>query len=194
VSANLNSYDALKKYIYQFEKQQHDHDTLGRGTSHGDLEVGEHAALLEGHGASDTDVLFIPLLDRELRKITLFHESQEKDLMEEFTELEDDVERQEEVGLDGEDRYLDQSDDEDDDESISISQSPERVRRQRKSSSASRGGRVRGRLSYFFLPRLGRSYFDPFKVRLKIDAQVYPPQKNHATSEKVPCRSQDQDG
>ncbi|KXN91756.1 hypothetical protein AN958_12370 [Leucoagaricus sp. SymC.cos] len=149
------AYDALKKYIYQLEKQQHGHETLV-SSSHQDLEVGEHAALLEGHNASDTDALFAPLLDRELKKITFFYETQEKDLLEELAELEEDVQKQEDAGMDGEDRYMDQSDDEDDDESISISrspervrrqsisisQSPERVRRQRKSSSAGRGGRL----------------------------------------------------
>lgn len=137
---NSNSYDALKKYIYQLEKQQHDHETLNH-TSHRDL---EHAALLEDHDVSDTDALFIPLLDRELKKITRFYESQEKELCEDLTELEKDIQKQEDAGMEGGDRYLEQSDDEDDDESISIFLSPEESRRHRKTSSA---GRTRRRTS-----------------------------------------------
>ncbi|KAF5359495.1 hypothetical protein D9756_002903 [Leucocoprinus leucothites] len=137
------AYDALKKYIYQLEKQQHGHETLSHAShSHRDLEVGEHAALLEGHDATDTDVLFIPLLDRELKKITLFHESQEKELLEELAELEEDVQKQEDIGIDGADRYMDPSDDDDDDESVSISHSPVGTRRQRPSGSTT-GGRRR---------------------------------------------------
>ncbi|KAJ3572882.1 hypothetical protein NP233_g2793 [Leucocoprinus birnbaumii] len=85
---------------------------------------------------------FIPLLDRELKKITLFHETQQKELVEELAELEDDVQKQEDAGLDAGERYMDQTDDEDDDESISISRSPEGTRRHRKSSSAARGRRT----------------------------------------------------
>lgn len=130
----------MKKYIYQLEKQQYDHETLNH-TSHRDLEVGEHAALLEGHDVSDTDVLFIPLLDRELKKIALFYESQEKELYEDLAELEGDIQIQEDAGIDGGDRYMEQSDDEDDDESISILPSPEGPRRPRKFSSAGRSRR-----------------------------------------------------
>jgi len=130
----------LKKYIYQLEKQQYDHETLNH-TSHRDL---EHVALLEGHDVSDTDTLFIPLLDRELKKITLFYESQEKELCEDLNELEKDIQKQEDAGMDGGDRYLEQSDDEDDDESIPIDLSPEESRRHRKTSSA---GRTRRRTS-----------------------------------------------
>ena len=130
----------MKKYIYQLEKQQYDHETLNH-TSHRDL---EHTALLEGHNVSDTDTLFIPLLDRELKKITLFYESQEKELCEDLTELEKDIQKQEDAGMDGGDRYLEQSDDEDDDESIPVYLSPEESRRHRKTSSA---GRTRRRTS-----------------------------------------------
>jgi len=93
---------------------------------------------------SDTDTLFIPLLDRELKKITLFYESQEKELCEDLNELEKDIQKQEDAGMDGGDRYLEQSDDEDDDESIPIDLSPEESRRHRKTSSA---GRTRRRTS-----------------------------------------------
>jgi hypothetical protein len=90
-----------------------------------------------------TDALFIPLLDRELKKIVAFYEHQEQELMEELQDLEKDVELQDELGLRGEEtwgRYADDDDEEDDD---SLSRSPARVRRrslshQRKRSSSHR--------------------------------------------------------
>ncbi|KAF7773130.1 hypothetical protein Agabi119p4_5297 [Agaricus bisporus var. burnettii] len=129
------AYDALKKYIYQLEKKQHARESLT--LSYHDLEVGEQSRLIDdGAVASDTDALFVPLLDRELRKITAFYTTQEKEIMNELEELEADVAEKEAAGLDAADRYLqDSEDDEDDDESVSASHSPER-RRRRVSSSA----------------------------------------------------------
>lgn len=126
----------MKKYIYQLEKQQHGHTTLSHSFL-GDVEASERSGLLDEHDASNTNALFIPLLDRELKKITLFYESQEKELVDELVELEEDVNRREEAGLEGNSLYLEGSDDDDDDESVSVSQSPER-RRHRKSSSGGR--------------------------------------------------------
>ncbi|KAF9477734.1 Sodium/sulfate symporter [Pholiota conissans] len=133
------AYDALKKYIYQLEKQQYTHHLP-------DLEANEQSSLLAGESASGTDALFIPLLDHELRKIILFYEHQKKELIDDLSELEKDVELQDEIGLQG-DHYADYDDGEedDDDESISASRSPDGTRRSlsrhRKLSSA---GRARG--------------------------------------------------
>jgi phosphate transporter len=113
--------------------------------SYHDIEVGEQSRLLDER--VDTDALFIPLLDRELAKITAFYTAQEKEITDELRRLEDDVSGQEVVGLEGADRYLQASDDEEDDESVSLSQSPER-RRRRLSSSAGVGGRLSGAHSY----------------------------------------------
>jgi phosphate transporter len=140
---NVHSYDALKKYIYQLEKQQH-----GREASsplYHDIEVGEQSQLLDDRAAvSDTDALFIPLLDRELQKITAFYTAQEKEIMDELNSLEADVAEQEAVGLDGADGYLQASDDDDDDdESVQLSQSPDR-RRRTLSHSAGAGKRLPG--------------------------------------------------
>lgn len=126
------SYDALKKYIYQLEKQQAGHLVA-------DLESGERASLLDQTDA--TDALFIPLLDRELSKIVTFYKHQEQELMEELQDLEKDVALQDELGLRGEEtwgRYTDDDDEEDDD---SVSRSPTRRRslsHQRKRSSSHR--------------------------------------------------------
>lgn len=72
-------YDTLKKYVYQLEKQQAGY----RDTVH-DLEANESTSLMrDGGPGAATDGLFIPLLDRELKKITLFYEAQEKELLDE---------------------------------------------------------------------------------------------------------------
>ncbi|KAJ2913755.1 hypothetical protein MD484_g6658, partial [Candolleomyces efflorescens] len=125
------AYDALKKYIYQLEKQQVNREQI---VPH-DIEAGEQSSLLGGHDASETDAAFVPLLDQELRKITLFYELQEKEFFEELEELEEAIKKQEEADITGEGRYEDfedMDDDEDDDESIS--RSPD-VRRHAPSSS-----------------------------------------------------------
>lgn len=130
-------YDNLKKYIYQLEKQQHGSQYLDAA----DLEASESSALIDQADRSNTDLVFIPLLNQELKKIILFYESQEKELLDEVADLEELVEKQEEMGLAGGEHYLDDpladEDDEDDDDSISRSPDATRTRR-RKLSSASR--------------------------------------------------------
>jgi len=71
----------LKRYIYQLERQQHDVDA-----SIHDLESSERASLIDG--STSTDAVFLPLLDRELKKIALFYEFQERELLDELAELE----------------------------------------------------------------------------------------------------------
>jgi len=184
-----SSYDALKKYIYQLEKQQHDHETLNHA-SHRDL---EHAALLQGHDVSDTDALFIPLLDRELKKITLFYQSQEKELCEDLTELEKDIQKQEDAGIDGGDRYMEQSDDEDDDESISILLSPEEWRRHRKISSTARTRRRTSIPTSFPSSCIFLIFFFFFQYPaplLKGDVGAFPQGTMHAILKKILWHSQ----
>ncbi|KAF8193323.1 SPX domain-containing protein [Pholiota molesta] len=112
------AYDALKKFIYQLERQQYVHHIP-------DLESNERSSLLTGEDTSGTDAIFIPLLDRELKKIVLFYEHQKKELVDDLNDLEKDIELQEEIGLLG-DHYADyeDGDDEDDDDSINASRSP----------------------------------------------------------------------
>lgn len=133
------SYDALKKYIYQLEKQQHD----ARIYSH-DIEAATEHTSLVGRSAlaPDTDALFHPLLDAELRKVSSFYSHQEKELLEELTELEDLVKEQDEMGLvagrlytEGEGDWDDDDEDDDDDEEW---QSTERSRDRRGNTSTSR--------------------------------------------------------
>lgn len=99
-----------------------------------DIEANEQD-LLMGHAG--TDAVFEPLLNRELKKIDLFYHVQEKELMEEVSELEELVKEQEEAGPGADHRYFDDPDDEDDDDDESISRSPE-GRRRRISSSTRR--------------------------------------------------------
>ena len=69
--------------------------------------------------------MFIPLLDRELRKIATFYEHQENELINDLEELEKSLLEQEDVELGR--RYYDDLIDEDD-EDDSLDESPERRR------------------------------------------------------------------
>lgn len=130
------SYDALKKSIYQLEKQHHD-----QRRSSVDVEGGERQQLIPGHDRSETDALFVPLLDRELRKMTFFYDTQEKELLEGVSDLEQLVKEQEESGLTAE-SYFDEASDEEDDDDDPQSAAPRSPvesrppRRQRRRSSA----------------------------------------------------------
>ncbi|KAK7442505.1 low-affinity phosphate transporter [Stygiomarasmius scandens] len=130
-------YDTLKKKIYQLEKQQ---QTLS--DPYHDLESNERTALVGHRSGRPTDSVFIPLLDKELKKVTLFYESQEEELMERLEKLEEEISKQEEQGLEGDHYQDDFEDDEDDDESLSRSPAGQRNsvasgRRRRLSSAAS---------------------------------------------------------
>ncbi|KAF8885871.1 SPX domain-containing protein [Gymnopilus junonius] len=132
------SYDSLKKFIYQLEKQQSGRDAvLVR-----DIEANEHSSLLGGQHAADTDPLFIPALDKELQKVVHFYLQQEKELFEDLAELEKEIERLDEADFPEGYHYEDFDDeDEDDDESISASRSPDATRnRKRRISRARRAG------------------------------------------------------
>ncbi|KAJ7052070.1 SPX domain-containing protein [Mycena amicta] len=129
------AYDALKKYIYQLEKAQHEQ---GQGTYRDAEEshANERTALVDRTAA--TDAVFVPLLDRELKKICAFYAAQEKQLVDDVAELEELVAQQDQVGMTG-DHYEDGpslEDDDDDDDSLSHSPAPNR--RRRASTSAGR--------------------------------------------------------
>lgn len=132
------SYDSLKKYIYQLEKQQAGRDQLLSV----DPESNERISLLSQDDASRTDALFIPLLDRELKRVIAFYEHQERELFEELKDLENDIELQDEVGLQGEETWGHYADEDDEEDDESISRSPEGARRplshQRKRSTSRR--------------------------------------------------------
>ena len=95
----------LKKAIYQLEKRQHGLDY--------DLESNERVSLLQDSDRSDTDAIFIPLLDKELNKIIVFYDAQEKELLNDVAQLEEEVRQTEEAGLSGRGQYFDDEDDDD---------------------------------------------------------------------------------
>ena len=143
-----NRYEALKKQIYQLEKQQ-----AGLRESYHDLEADESTSLIGASHPGSPDRLFIPLLDRELEKICLFYVTEEQRLSDEVTALQEEVERQEESGPYAGHRYLDADEDEDDEddddfdvtspiESRDRTRSPGRRRRQHSLSLSGSGPSV----------------------------------------------------
>jgi phosphate transporter len=139
VYLRLNRYDALKKYIYHLEKQKHE----ALVQSH-DIESATEQTSLVGYVAQfqDTDALFQPLLDTELRKISSFYALQEKQFLQELAELEDLVKEQDDIGmLAGRfygDTQWDEDDDEDEDDwpSAERSQDPSTSKRRRRASTS----------------------------------------------------------
>jgi hypothetical protein len=93
----------------------------------------------------DTDAVFKPLLDVELRKISSFYTLQEKQFLQELIELEELVKEQDDIGmLDSRffgDGQWDEDEDEDEDDWPSTERSrdhPPSKRRRRASTSAGR--------------------------------------------------------
>ncbi len=93
----------------------------------------------------DTDAVFKPLLDAELRKISSFYALQEKQFLQELVELEELVKEQDDIGmLAGRffgDNQWDEDEDEDEDDWPSAERShdhPTSKRRRRASTSAGR--------------------------------------------------------
>ena len=136
-------YDALKKYIYQLEKHQ---DDLTGSTYRdlGDLEANERSALINGTNSnSGSDAVFVPLLDKELKKIELFYKHQEKEILDEIRELQDLIKQQEDLWLSGGNYYMDddgipeedEDEDEDEDGALSRSETLSRGKRQKSTSS-----------------------------------------------------------
>jgi phosphate transporter len=129
---HIRRYDALKKYIYQLEKQQH--DAL---TQRHDLEANESTSLVSS-SSPDTDAVFRPLLDDELHKISLFYSLQYKKLLEEEEQVEELVREQDGLGLVASRLYAveDDEDEDDDDEGYTRDPSTERqtTRRRRRPS------------------------------------------------------------
>jgi hypothetical protein len=138
IHTHSDRYDALKKYIYHLEKQQHeallqshDIDSATERTS-----LVDRAAQLQ-----DTDVLFQPLLDAELQKISSFYALQEKQLLLELSELEELVKEQDDLGMlagrfYGDNWDEDEDEDEDDWQSAERSQDPSTSKRRRRASTS----------------------------------------------------------
>lgn len=121
------AYSALKKSIYQLEKRQHEL----RSQHPDDIESNERSALMGHDGSSPTDSFFVPLLDKELQKITKFYEAQERTLLADLEGLEELVKMKDEENV-SDDRYVDEEDDDDDDDDDD---------RNRKSLSRERGNK-----------------------------------------------------
>ncbi|KAJ6489019.1 SPX domain-containing protein [Mycena sanguinolenta] len=115
------AYDALKKYIYQLERAQHEH------SAYRDIETNERSSLVDR--GLQADNVFTPLLDRELKKICTFYEAQENELKGEVAELEELVRQQDEAGLSGNHYLDDDEEEEEEDDDDSLSRSPQRRRR-----------------------------------------------------------------
>jgi phosphate transporter len=135
----LNSYDALKRYIYHLEKQKHE----ALLQSHDMESATERTSLVDRIAQwQDTDTLFKPLLDAELRKILSFYALQEKQLLQELAELEELVKEQDEIGMLAGRFYSDSQWDEDDDDdeddwgSTERSQEPSASKRRRRGSTS----------------------------------------------------------
>lgn len=105
------AYDSLKKHIYQLERQQ-----VGLSEPYQDIEANENTALMHGREVSSTDARFIPLLDQELEKINLFYNHQEKELAEEVHELQQLIEKQEDMGTEDHHSYQEEYEDDEDEE------------------------------------------------------------------------------
>ena len=178
-TSSLSSYDSLKKCIYQLEKQQQGHEQLLTY----DPESNERSTLLADQDVISTDAMFIPLLDRELRKITTFYEHQEKELINDLEDLEKSLLEQEDVGLRR--RYYDDlTDEDDDDDSLDESLSPGRRRqppnRQRRYSGSGRRwstsvylpqSRIDSSVSYVhFVARSGPVSESPVRRRTSISS------------------------
>ncbi|KAI9001489.1 Sodium/sulfate symporter [Trametes punicea] len=141
------AYDALKKYVYQLEKQK-----AGLQESFHDLEANERTSLIGiGADAANIDALFIPILDRELKKVCLFYEAEEQRLSDEVSALQQEIEQQEQNGPYAGPQYMDHeedADEEEDDDDFNIHSpmlsrdrtlSPSRQRRRHSRSVSSAG-------------------------------------------------------
>lgn len=106
LTIQFNSYSNLKKAIYNLE-QNLPAELSGQSNVGDDIEQ-ESSALL-GASISDSDSTFIPLLDKELRKIVAFYGIKEAELREELVRLRNDLRKteSEEVFQDDEDEDSD---------------------------------------------------------------------------------------
>jgi phosphate transporter len=86
-----------------------------------------------GANRSNTDAVFEPLLDKELKKVCSFYAMQQKELLDDVEELQKEIEEREQEGFT--DRYADEDDEEEDDDSIS--RSPDATLRRKRNQSLS---------------------------------------------------------
>ncbi|PWY97005.1 SPX-domain-containing protein [Testicularia cyperi] len=106
------AYSNLKKAIYIMEKDLPSDPAGGTG----DLE-NESAGLLQHGDATETDRVFLPMLDKELEKIVEFFLDKESEMLADLQKLEQDLERTENEDFDDDSDFA-FSDDEDDDDDL----------------------------------------------------------------------------
>ncbi|KAI9067720.1 Sodium/sulfate symporter [Trametes sanguinea] len=191
------AYDALKKYVYQLEKQK-----AGLQESFHDLEANERTSLIGvGADATNTDSLFIPLLDRELKKICLFYESEEQRLSDEVSALQQEVEQQEQNGPYAGHQYMDSEndgdvDEEEDDDDFDIhspilsrdrTTSPSRQRRRHSRSVSSAGPSGGSKLKIDTTKRRYSVSSDDHDLEASIVS--LDPNGDHAAASRGPSRS-----
>lgn len=107
---SLGSYSNLKKAIYNLEQNLPTGDS-GQSNVGDDIEQ-ESTALL-GASISDSDGTFIPLLDKELRKIVAFYGVKEAELREELSRLRNDLRKTESEDMFEEDEDFSDGDESD---------------------------------------------------------------------------------
>ncbi|MCO5565563.1 hypothetical protein L7F22_019237 [Adiantum nelumboides] len=105
------NYSNLKKIIYQLEQDQTSGDALAdsaSGAAHDDDIEHESAALLTS-SMSTADAIFVPMLDKELRRIVGFYGMKEADLQKSLDKLREDLHRAESDDVfDLDDEYSDE--------------------------------------------------------------------------------------
>ncbi|TBU27768.1 Sodium/sulfate symporter [Dichomitus squalens] len=135
------AYEALKKHVYQLEKQK-----AGLQESYHDLEANERSALIgRDSSGADTDAFFVPLLDRELKKISVFYETEEQRLSDDITALQQEIAQHEENGPYAGHHYVDESGEDDDEDDDFELQSPTATLNQDQTQSPSRRRRRHSR-------------------------------------------------
>lgn len=147
------SYETLKDQIYTLEKQTAPSLPSSGPQFDADLEANEQTLLFPSSPPSPSDNVFVPMLDKELRKVSIFYETQERAILDELEDLEAQVKEQELKGM--QDRYEDDWDSAEDDDAESTmansrdalshsnsESAPPPKRRRRISSSASRAART----------------------------------------------------
>ncbi len=110
------AYSNLKKSIYDLEKESVPRPSPSSYRDRADDIEHESAALLSEESRSDTDPIFLPLIDSELRKIVTFYQAKEQELFLTVTRLQDDLVRAEDEDVgdfrsDGEDSEDEEMDD-----------------------------------------------------------------------------------
>lgn len=134
------SYSNLKKAIYNLEQDQVTDILSADAPGEGGDDIEQESAALIASSIANTDGVFIPLLDKELRKIVSFYGIKEDELVKVFTVLHEDLlktEREEvyedEVFSDDDDAASEGGDDEGID-SLPTSTKVSRVSKKRSSS------------------------------------------------------------